>query len=381
MLLYGIDRIEQYLPLFRDGRVGLVTAVTGRSSANESTISILQRLCRLSVLFGPEHGIRGDHDAGEPAGDSIDSKTGLAVYSLYGGDGRHLSPQMLKTFDVLVFDIQDVGLRFFTFLSTLYYVIQDCAASGKRLVVLDRPNPLGGRLVEGRLLQKEYRSFVGCRPLPVRYGLTLGEFALMVNQEEELHCDLHVIPCGGYRREMFPDWGKIWQIPSPALSTFESALLYAGTCIFEGTTLSEGRGTSAPFRMIGAPGVDAERLTHAFCARHLPGVTATPYYFVPTASKHCGKLCGGLVLHVTDREKLRPVALGIELLDLFQGMYPEQSAFLQPAEGEHSFIAKLTGCGDFVPGWDKEAILDRYEEESLRFAERKRDYHLYEPGV
>lgn len=378
MLLYGIDQIEQYLSLLGDGRVGLVTAATGRSSANEPTISILQRLCRLSVLFGPEHGIRGDHDAGEPAGDSVDSETGLTVYSLYGGDGQHLSPRMLESFDVLVFDIQDVGLRFFTFLSTLYYVIQDCAAAGKRLVVLDRPNPLGGCRVEGGLLQEKYRSFVGCRPVPIRYGLTLGEFALMVNQEEELHCELHVVPCSGYRREMFPEWDKIWQIPSPALSTFESALLYAGTCIFEGTALSEGRGTSAPFRMIGAPGVDSERLTQAFCARNLPGVAATPYYFTPTASKHCGELCGGLVLHVTDREKLRPVTVGMELLDLFQEMYPEQAAFLPPAEGEHPFIAKLTGCGDFVPGWDKAAILGRYEEESRQFAEKKSAYHLYE---
>lgn len=378
MLLYGIDRIEQYLSWIQDGRVGLVTTVTGRSSANESTISILQRHCRLSVLFGPEHGIRGDHDAGAATEDYVDPATGLTVYSLYGGDGQHLTKEMLQSFDVLVFDIQDVGLRFFTFLSTLYYVLQDCAAAGKRLVVLDRPNPLGGWQVEGGLLQDKYRSFVGCCPLTVRYGLTLGEFALMINQEEELHCDLYVVPCSGYRREMFPEWDKIWQIPSPALSTFEATLLYAGTCIFEGTALSEGRGTSAPFRVIGAPGVDAEQLTKDFCARQLPGVTATPYYFKPTSSKHCGELCGGLALHVTDREELRPVAMGVELLDLFQKMYPEQAAFLPPPEeGQLSFVERLTGCGDFMPGWSKEAILSRYEEESMEFVKRKNAYHLY----
>lgn len=189
-------------------------------------------------------------------------------------------------------------------------------------------------------------------------------------------------PCGPLRRlagEPFPGWEQIWQMPSLGLPTFEGAALYAGTCIFEGTVLSEGRGTSAPFRIIGGPGMDGERLAREFAALGLPGVMATPVYFAPTASKHQGVPCGGLMLHVTDFSALRPVAMGVELLDLFQRLYPEQSGFLPSAEpGRKPFISLLTGCGDFVPGWSKRAVLDRWERESAAFASEKAAYHLYE---
>lgn len=379
MLKYGVDCVEQYRHLLKGGRVALLTSITGRNSENESTISVLQRCCNLTALLGPEHGVRGDKDAGALMEDYVDPATGLPVYSLYSSAGKHLTPRILDAFDILVFDIQDVGARFYTFLSTLYYMVGDCAAAGKRLVVLDRPNPMGGSVVEGGLLQPEYRSFVGCYPIPVRYGLTLGEFALMVNDKEGYGCDLHVVPCQGWHREMFPAWGKIWQMPSLALPTFAQTALYAGTCIFEGTTLSEGRGTYAPFRIIGAPGVDGEELAEAFRSLALPGVTATPVYFTPTCSKHQGKNCGGIMLHVTDYEALRPVRVGLELLALFCKRYPEQTAFLPPVEaGRRPFISLLTGCGDFTPGWDKNGILARYARESAAFREEKQRYHLYE---
>lgn len=379
MITYGIDRIEEYKHLLAGGRVALLTSVTGRSSQNESTIEVLRRCCNLVALLGPEHGVRGDRDAGAFTEDYVDESTGLIVYSLYNGDSKHLTPRILDTFDILVYDIQDVGARFYTFISTLAYMVQDCAAAGKRLVVLDRPNPVGGKTVEGGLLQESYRSFVGCYPIPVRYGLTAGEFANMVNEKEGYGCDLHIVPCGGWHREMFPAWGKIWQMPSLALPTFEQTVLYAGTCIFEGTSLSEGRGTSAPFRIIGAPGVDGEKLTKAFCALNLPGVTATPVYFVPTASKHQGKTCGGVMLHVTDYEVLRPVRVGVELLDLFRQLYPEQTQILPaPQEGGRPFITLLTGCGDFAGEWDKKTVLSRYEKDSAAFQDEKQRYHLYE---
>lgn len=379
MVTYGIDRIAQYRGLLADGRVALLTSITGRSSANEPTISVLQPMCRLTALMGPEHGIRGDQAAGALTGDYTDPETGLPVYSLYRADSKRLRKEILDRFDILVYDIQDVGLRFYTFLSTLYYMVQDCAAAGKRLIVLDRPNPLGGEIVEGGILREAYRSFVGCYPIPVRYGLTAGEFAAMVNEQEKQNCDLHIVPCGHWHREMFPAWGQIWQMPSLALPTFESAALYAGTCIFEGTALSEGRGTAAPFRILGGPGIDGEKLVRAFQARKLPGVAATPVYFSPTASKHRGVLCGGLMLHVTDYEALRPVRLGVELLDLFRQYYPEQTAFLPPAApGGRPMISLLTGCADFTDGWDKDAILNRYEQESRAFAREKTAYHLYQ---
>jgi uncharacterized protein YbbC (DUF1343 family) len=382
MVTYGVDHIAEHAGLLKDGRVALLTSITGRSSGNEATIDILRRVCDLTALLGPEHGVRGDQAAGALTGDYTDPATGLPVFSLYSPEGKRLRRHMLDAFDILVYDIQDVGLRFYTFVSTLCNMVEDCAAAGKRLVVLDRPDPLGGRVVEGGVLEDAYRSFVGCRPVPVRYGLTAGEFARMVNEKEKLGCDLHVVPCGGWRGEPFPGWGQpVWQMPSLGLPTFEGTALYAGTCLFEGTALSEGRGTAAPFRIIGGPGIDGERMAREFAAQGLPGAAATPVYFVPSTSKHQGTACGGLMLHVTDFEALRPVALGVTLLDLFQRLYPEQSGFLPPVEpGRRPFISLLTGCGEFVPGWDREAVLTRWERESRAFAEEKAAYHLYERG-
>lgn len=379
MVQYGIDRIEEYRQLLEGGRVALLTSASGRSSRNEATVDLLRRICHLTALLGPEHGVRGDQAAGALTGDYVDPATGLPVYSLYSSAGKHLRPEILDTFDILVYDIQDVGLRFYTFLSTLCYMVEDCAANRKRLVVLDRPNPLGGKAVEGGVLQKPYQSFVGCRPVPTRYGLTAGEFAGMVNRQERLGCDLHVVPCGGWHGEPFPEWGQIWQMPSLGLPTFEGAALYAGTCLFEGTALSEGRGTAAPFRIIGGPGMDGEKLVKEFSALGLPGAAATPVYFVPTASKHQGTLCGGVMLHVTDFQALRPVELGVELLSLFQRLYPERSSFLPPEKpGGRPFISLLTGCGDFVPGWAKDAVLGRWREESAAFAANTTQHYLYE---
>ena len=202
MITYGVDHIAEYAGLLSGGRAALLTSITGRSSNNESTIDILRRMCRLTALLGPEHGVRGDQASGALTSDYTDPVTGLTVFSLYSASGKRLRPEILEEFDILVYDIQDVGLRFYTFLSTLCNMVEDCAAAGKRLVVLDRPNPLGGAAVEGGLLEEAYRSFVGCRPVPVRYGLTAGEFALMVNEREQLGCDLHVVPCGGWHGEI-----------------------------------------------------------------------------------------------------------------------------------------------------------------------------------
>lgn len=378
MIRLGIDNIQDALPLLRDGRVALLTSVTGRSSENISTVDILHACCRLTALLAPEHGIRGDYHDGKDVANETDEATGLPVYSLFSTADKHLSPELLEKFDILVYDIQDVGLRFYTFISSLYNVMHDCAAAGKRVVVLDRPDPLGGEIVEGGLLQTKYRSFVGCCEIPTRYALTAGEFARMVNEKEHIGCELAVVPVTGWRREQFPHWGRIWHMPSLALSTYEATVLYAGTCIFEGTALSEGRGTSAPMRIIGAPGVDGEKMLREFRARRLPGVEATPVYFNPTASKHRGEVCGGLMLHVTDYEAIRPVTVGVELLDIFRRLYPEQAVFNPPFNpGGRQGITLLTGRGDFVEDFDKDRILSAYAEESELFRREKIKYHLY----
>lgn len=379
MVRTGADHIKEYTGWLKDARVGLVTGITGRDSKNRSTIENIKEICDLTVLFGAEHGVRGDMGAGEDVCTYVDKATGLTVYSLYGSAGKRLTPEMLDTFDILVYDIQDVGVRFFTFISTLHHVLEDCAKAGKTLIVLDRPDPLGGTVVEGGILDMAYGSFVGCYPLPARYGLTCGELAEMMNEEQKLGCDLRIVPCTGWKRNsLFSDWGTVWQAPSPALMTFDTTLLYAGLCLVEGTNLSEGRGTAAPFRIIGADYVDAEELTSAFNGAGLCGVTATPVWFTPTASKHQGEKCGGILLHVTDKEAIRPITVSITLLDIIRKLYPDKYRILPPyKEGGRPMISLLSGSDTLSGDWDKEEVLSVYEKESGIFKERKNKFHLY----
>lgn len=380
MLQYGVDRLDEYAPLFQGARVGLITAPTGRTSANESTIAALGRRCQLTALFGPEHGVRGDCAAGAFVPQYTDAISGLPVYSLYGAQSKRLSAAMLDAFDLLVYDIQDVGCRYYTFLSTLLYAVEDCAKAGKPLIVLDRPNPLGGETVEGSVLDPELSSFVGCYALTNRYALTQGEFARMANAEGALGCQLTVIPCTGWQRGMlFPDWQKPWVMPSLNIPRFETALLYAGTCLFEGTNASEGRGTADPFAIIGAPYVqNAETLAAQFNALHLPGVVATPQYFEPTTSKHQGTLCGGVHLHVTDARALRPLETGLRLLQLFRDSYPEFSLLAPVKAGGRPFISLLWGRRAFEnDGWTAQALLNGCAPQQAAFAARKQNYHLY----
>lgn len=380
MVTLGVDNLKKYTHWFKDARVGLLTSITGRDSKNRCTIDVLQEFCHLTALFGPEHGVRGDVGAGDEVHTYTDEATGLPVYSLYGGVGKHFTQEMLDAFDILVYDIQDIGVRFFTFISTLYNALEDCARAGKTLIVLDRPNPLGGELVEGGILDMKYSSFVGCYPMPIRYGLTSGEAAMMMNEEQNLKCDLKVIPCEGWKRNsLFCDWGKVWQAPSPALMTFETTLLYPGLCLVEGTNLSEGRGTAAPFRIIGADYINAEELMEAFNREKLPGVTSTPVWFTPTASKHQGENCGGIVLHVTDAEKLRPVTVGVTLLDVIRKLYPDKFTILPPhTEFGKPMLALLSGGAEMLGDWNRENLLERFERESGEFSERKKRFHLYQ---
>ena len=379
MVLYGVDRLQQYRNFF-EGRVALLTGPSGRTSDNRPTIDVLGRYCDLQLLLAPEHGVRGDKAAGALFEDEIDRESGLPVRSLYTKTSKRLSQETLSLFDTLVYDMADVGCRYYTFLTTLRYCIEDCAAAGKRLVVLDRPNPLGDR-VEGGVLRQETESFVGGYTIPVCYGLTCGELAVMMNEELDCHCDLQIVPCGGLTRQMtFRDWGHCWVMPSVGIPRFETALLYPGTCLIEGTNLSEGRGTADPFGILGAPFIQAEEFARRFRAMKLPGVEATPVYFAPTASKHQGVLCGGIQLHIMDEKALRPVELGVRLLDLLRQMYPEDFSFLPPVRPDGKiFLSLLAGHRDFEnPDWDADDILARYEAESQAFQARKMRYERYE---
>lgn len=378
MIQFGIDRAAEYADLFT-GRVALLTGPSGRTAGNEPTVDVLKKLCELVLLLAPEHGIRGDKPAGALIDDEIDPESGLPVRSLYTAQSKRLSPETLALFDTLVYDMADVGCRYYTFLTSLRYCIEDCAAAGKRVVVLDRPNPLGSS-VEGGVLQPETMSFVGGYTIPVRYGLTCGELAQMMNAELGCGCDLHIVPCGGLTRSMtFRDWGTPWVMPSPNIPRFDTALLYPGTCLIEGTNCSEGRGTADPFAILGAPFIRAEDFAREVNALGCPGVIATPLYFTPTTSKHQGTLCGGVHLHVMDETALRPVALGVKLLALLQRMYPEDFAILPPVREEgRPFLSLLAGHRDFErPDWDAEEILNRYSREQAEFLKRRRPYELY----
>ena len=379
MILFGIDRVAEYRELLA-GRVALITAPSGRTADNRSSIDRLREVCDLRLLLAPEHGVRGDKGAGELFDDCVDGPSGLPMMSLYRRDGKGLSPQALDRFDTLVYDIQDVGCRYYTFISTLRNAMAGCAGAGKRLVVLDRGNPLGGT-VEGTLLQRECRSFVGCWEMPQRYGLTCGEFARMVNAEEHIGCALAIVRCEGYDpRVSFPGWGRPWVMPSLAMPRYETALLYPGTCLLEGTNLSEGRGTADPFALLGAPFIDAEDLCRELGSLALPGLAVTPAYFTPTASKHAGTLCGAVHLHAMDAAALRPTELGLRLLALVRDMYPRDFAVLPPVrENGRPFSSRRAGHRAFErPDWDAETLIARARRECAAFAERRKPYLLYE---
>ena len=265
-VLCGLDRIDLADARLRGRRVGLMTAPTGVDGYLRSGIDILAERYRLTALFACEHGIRGDIQAGEAVETYTDPDTGVPVYSTYGASGR-LTAEMLDAFDVLVIDLQDVGARFYTFLYSLSFALEECARAGKSVVVLDRLNPLGGRRVEGTLLDERLRSFVGEYALPTRYGLTIGEFALWAADHLRLKLDLTIVPLQGWERWMYlDDTDTPWVAPSPNCATLQAALVYTGTCVFEGTNLSEGRGTTLPFELIGAPWVDAGRLERRMAA-------------------------------------------------------------------------------------------------------------------
>ena len=235
MVLNGLDHLADAAPWLKGRRLGLITSTSGVTRMLTSGIDAIHAQFPLTALFGPEHGVRGDHDAGATVETYTDPATRLPVYSLYRKDSQHMTPEMLDLVDTVIYDIQDIGARFYTYISTLLYVMRDCAAAGKELVVLDRINPLGGK-VEGGLLQPGFESFVGAYPLTTRYGLTPGEFARLANEEQHIGCQLHVLPVLGWKREMlFPETGLYWMMPSPAIPNFETALLYPGTCLTEPT--------------------------------------------------------------------------------------------------------------------------------------------------
>lgn len=379
MVLNGIDSISSYKHLFEGKRVGLITAPTGLNRNFESTINILHENFNLAAMFSPEHGVRGDLDAGALVDTYIDEATGVPVYSLYRKDSKRLTKEMLEKVDILVYDIQDVGVRYYTFIYTMLYALEDCANAGIPFVVLDRVNPLDGVTVEGNILKPGFTSFVGNYELAVRYGLTAGEVATMANEQMKWGAELHVVKLEGWKREMaFYETGLTWVHPSLGMPRYETALIYSGTCLFEGTNASEGRGTTFPFEMIGAPYVKADQLTKVMNDKKIEHVRFRPVHFKPTSSKHKDVLCGGVQVYIEDRKLVKPLEVGVHLLFAMRDLY-EEFEFLAPIrEGSRPFIDLLAGDSVYrQPNVTADELLEQFAAESEQFNKIKADYHLY----
>jgi uncharacterized protein YbbC (DUF1343 family) len=309
---------EQFRAL-RGLRVGAIVNPTSVDGRFRHLADLLRAApgVTLAALFGPEHGVRGEVQYMEAVGEAKDPRTGVPVYSLYGNTVESLRPrrEWLDGLEVMVFDIQDVGARYYTYVYTMALAMEACAKAGVRFVVLDRPNPLGGERVEGNLVEPGFRSFVGLYPLPNRHGMTLGELARMLNVEERFGCDLAVVPCLGWSRPMrWADTGLPFIPPSPNMPTPDTAQVYPGMCLLEGTNLSEGRGTCRPFEQFGAPYLDAHEMVSALEQHQLPGLRVRPVHFVPTWDKHRGMGCGGAFLHVTDPQAFASVRTGLAVV-------------------------------------------------------------------
>jgi len=285
---------------------------------------------KLVALWGPEHGLRGEMQDQEYCDAFQDAKTGLPVYSLYGNQLKP-SAEMMCEIDAVVFDMQDVGSRYYTFIYTLSYVMEACLESQKEVVVLDRPNPINGVDVEGPVLEKGFESFVGRYPIPTRHGMTIGELAFYFHHEAGLKCRTEVIEMDGWRRkEFFEQTGLPWVLPSPNMPAVDTAIVYPGMCLFEGTHVSEGCGTTRPFEIFGAPWIQPDQFCAAMESFGLPGVRFRALYFRPTFNKFERQLCGGLQMHVTDRKTFQPVKTALSLLHVLMRDYPQDFRWKDP---------------------------------------------------
>jgi len=330
--------LDRHLPWLRGRRLGLLAhqASVTRDLAHAAQLLRDLRGVRLARLFAPEHGLWGAAQDHAPVASTRDQVTGLEVWSLYG-ERRAPTPETLAGLDALVVDLQDIGARYYTFVWTLALAMRECARAGVRVIVLDRPNPLGGDRVEGNVPDPAFASFVGLYPLPARHGFTIGELARRFVLEEGLRCDLTVARMRGWRRAMlWEDTGLPWVPPSPNMPTPDTARVYPGGCLIEGTNLSEGRGTTRPFEWIGAPYLDGHRYAEALDAMRLPGVQFRPARFIPTFHKWAGEVCGGVQIHVTDRRRFRPFRTGVAAITVARRLAPAEFRWKEPPyEFEH----------------------------------------------
>lgn len=377
-ILLGIDALEgQRFEALRGKQVGLITNQTGVDSKGRSTADVLAKApgVKLIALFSPEHGIRGKIEHGQSIGDTIDPKLHLPVYSLYGPTQRPTS-EMFNAVDVMVFDIQDVGTRFYTYLTTMGMAMEAAAKRGIEFMVLDRPNPLGGAIVEGLILDPKIRHFTAYFSIPVRHGFTAGELAQWYNQTAKVGCKLKVIPMIGWKRDHFWDDIDLTFIPpSPNIQSPTQALLYTGLGMFEATNLSAGRGTPTPFEVIGAPWIKGHNLLHRLKSLSLPGVKFHRVEFTPKKDLYEGQLCTGVRLEVMDEETLRPVDLFTQIAIVLRELYPNDFQL------RWEEVARVTGSTDFERQYKTNqpagSILDLFHKSAAEFEKDRQSYLLY----
>lgn len=389
MVNSGIDRFEKSFPRkFHGSKAGLLIhpASVNKKIIHSKDILKKSKKLRIEAFFGPQHGIFGNTQDNMIEWEGfIDKETGLPVYSLYG-ETRKPTKQMLGAIEILIIDLQDIGARYYTFIWTMALCMEACEELGIPLIVLDRVNPIGGHLTEGPSLQHDFRSFVGLHPLSVRHGMTIGELAIYFKDRFYPKLDLSVIPLKGWQRnQWFDQTGLPWVMPSPNMPTLDTATVYPGMCLLEGTILSEGRGTTRPFEIFGAPFVKPEKLVKRIMEYSLKGVIFRPLYFTPTFNKFSGELCGGVQIHVTDRDRFKPFKTAVAILLSIHDLYPNINLWRKPPyeyEFEKLPFDILTGSDRLRKYIEAGVKLSHIEEwcniEKKNFEKLRKNYLLYD---
>jgi len=387
-VLTGLDRlVSDDFTKFDGKTVGIVCNHTARNKDGNHIVDLFHKSNKVTVkaIFAPEHGFRGQESAGSSIDDQVDAKTGIKIYSLYGKT-RKPTDKMLEGIDALVYDIQDVGVRFYTYISTMTYCMEAAAEKDIPIYILDRPNPIRGDIVEGAIRKNGYESFVGMHPIPVRYGMTVGELATMINQEDfldTLRADLKIVKMQGWKRDLWYDQTKLpWIAPSPNMPELTTAIVYPGMCFLEGTNLSEGRGTEFPFLLFGAPWLDSDKIVEELNNLNLDGIVFHKKDFTPvdlpgraTNPKYEDKKCGGIKLEITDRNNYRPIRTAVKIIAQIYDHYPEKF------EWRKRWIDLLSGSDELRNTISEEkqvdSLLSKWELEAKDFQNLSKKYFLY----
>ena len=390
-VLSGLDRMDILDTLLKGQRVGLVTAGSAIDRECRLAVDVLCQRYNVTTLYNTIFGIRGEFVYGERVPFYVDGPTGLPVHSIFNSKITAPTAEMMENVDVMVFDIKEAGVRYYEYLYTLADLMKACAQAKKALVVLDRVDPIGGEKVEGTVCPANMHTMVGDYQLAIRTGLTVGEFARYVKGEFGVEVELHVVPLLGWQRKLYMDETDVpWVLPSPSLPHANANLLYTGMCVFEGVaTINEGRGTTKPFELIGAPWMNGKAVAELAQKKGLPGVRYAPTWYKPSGSKHSGEVCGGVQIHILDRDEIQPFRTALNLLDAVRAVHPDQIVWRDCSAGHdlpgtegmtfEKYTDKLLGDKRYTTGeLDCDGLLAAHEVELEQYKARKKKYELYE---